>query len=440
MHSNNYDDNLTPTVKLSNTYCDIILFIQRNIITEIKEALKTNPVVLLNGARQTGKSTLVQWIANNYNYDYVTLDDFTVLNAVNQDPIGYLSAFNKSLIIDEAQRIPQLFLAIKQLVDRNRQPGQFLLTGSANIFMIPKISESLAGRMEIITLWPFSCDELLQKKSTFIDDLFLNKLPKVNDDKLSSHTIITMMTNGGYPEIQKIASTKRKNAWFNAYITTILQRDINDISRIEGIQELPRLLSLVAARSGSLANMSNLSQDTGLVMMTLKRYLNLLEATFLIKRLPAWYKNIGKRLIKTPKIYINDTGLLSYLMGLDQERLLSDPQLNGRCLENFVMQELHKQATWSETLPQILYYRSASGREIDFLLENRAGYLVGIEVKGSSTVNSSDFKGLLEIKERMGKYFLKGIILYTGQNTVAFADNLYAVPLSVLWLTTPATN
>jgi len=410
------------------------MYIPRHITAEILDALSASPAVLLNGARQTGKSTLVKEIAKQSSFEYVTLDDFTTLNAVSLDPVGYLTAMKKPIIIDEIQRIPELFLAIKQLVDKDRQPGQFLLTGSANIFMLPKLSESLAGRVEIITLWPFSCDELIQKKATFIDHLFSDQFSLIHDHDFSRQELIEKMIRGGYPEIRKLTTERRRIAWFNSYITTILQRDVTDISKIEGVKELPRLLSLIANQSGALVNISSLARDVGLVMMTLKRYLALLEAIFFVKQLPAWFKNIGKRLIKSPKLYLSDTGLLSYLMGLGQNRLETDPKFIGQLLESYVMQELFKQATWSETLPNIFYYRSVSGREVDFILETRSGHIVGIEVKASTTVNSSDFDGLMEIKSLLGKKFVRGIVMYTGNNTVPFGENLYAVPVSSLWL------
>lgn len=412
------------------------MYIPRNITLEILDSLTTSPAVLLNGARQTGKSTLVQWIAKQHEFEYITLDDFTTLNAVSRDPVGFLSAIKRPLIIDEVQRVPHLFLAIKQLIDKNRQPGQFLLTGSANVFVLPKLSESLAGRMEIISLWPFSCDELIQKKSLFLDHLFTDQFSLLHDHGFSRQELVEKMMRGGYPEIQKLSTEKRRIAWFNSYITTILQRDVTEISKIEGVLELPRLLSLIASQSGALVNMSSLSRDAGLVMMTLKRYLALLEAIFFVIRLNAWFKNIGKRLIKTPKLYLTDTGLLSYLIGINQNRLDTDPKFMGQLLESYVMQELFKQATWSETLPRIFYYRSVTGREVDFILETRAGHVVGIEVKASATVNSSDFDGLIEIKNLLGKKFVRGIVLYTGHNTVPFGENLFAVPISALWLKT----
>jgi predicted AAA+ superfamily ATPase len=234
--------------------------------------------------------------------------------------------------------------------------------------------------------------------------------------------------------VQNLTTDKRRNAWFSAYITTILQRDVQDIAQIAGLHELPRLLSLIAAQSGALLNLSSLARDAGLVLMTLKRYVTVLEAAFLIIRLPAWFRNIGKRLIKAPKIYLTDTGLFSYLTGIDAKRLQTDPRLIGQLTESCVMQELVKQVSWSEMRPNIFYCRSAAGREIDFILENRSGQIVAIEVKASAQVTSTDFKALQELKELLGPQFVRGIVLYAGESTVPFGDDLLAVPLSAFWL------
>ncbi len=409
-------------------------FIPRNISAEIFDALDTSPVLLLNGARQTGKSTLAHWIAKQREFDYITLDDFTVLNAVAEDPVGFMASFERPLIIDEVQKAPPLFVTIKQLVDRDRRPGRFLLTGSANIFMLPKLSESLAGRVRIITLWPFSCDELRRTHNRFIDALFARRFPRVDGEDFSRAEWIAMMLNGGYPEVQNLPTQKHRRDWFSAYITTILQRDVKDIAQIAGLHELPRLLSLIAAQNGSLLNLSSLARDAGLVLMTLKRYVTVLEAAFLIKRVPAWFRNIGKRLIKAPKIYLTDTGLFSYLTGADAQRIQTDSRLLGQLTESWVMQELMKQASWSATRPDIYTYRSAAGQEIDFILENRSGQIVALEVKASAQVTSSDFKSLSDLKERVGPQFVRGVILYAGERTVPFGPDLLAVPLSAFWL------
>jgi uncharacterized protein len=411
--------------------------IDRLIYNRLKNSLETFPIVLLNGARQTGKSTLVQHIARLLDFTYITLDDYTALEAITRDPFGFLAAADGPLVVDEIQRAPKAFLAFKQLVDQDRKNGKFLLTGSANVLLLPQLADSLAGRMDVLTLWPFSCDEIKENKTNYIDNIFSKSYSSVNDPNLSHEEIIAFIVNGGYPEIQKIQTRKNKNSWFYSYITTILQRDIKDISNIEGIQEMPRLLRLLASRSGSLLNMSDISRDIGLALMTLKRYMSLLEATFIVKRLPSWYVNMGKRLVKMPKIYLTDSGLLSHILNINEERLRWDSQLMGQLLENFVMQELHKQATWSDILPEIYYYRSVAGKEVDFCLENKAGKIVGIEVKAASTVNSKDIKGLLELQDGLKARFLRGIVLYTGTKYIPLGKNLYAVPISSLCIKQP---
>ncbi len=408
-------------------------YISRHIQTQLLEALSTSPVVLIHGARQTGKSTLAQRIAEEKGMDYLTLDDFTILGAVQQDAVGFLQRFDRPLIIDEIQKAPQLFSAIKLLVDRKRTPGRYLLTGSADVLLLPKLSESLAGRMEIITLRPFSCDELHNFKSGWIDQAFDGAIAIGREYPLSRLPLIESIINGGYPEVQNLDSASRRQAWFHSYIETILQRDIRDIAQINGLYDLHRLLSIAAARSGSVLNMSSLARDTGLVLMTLKRYLAILETAFMIQRIPAWFRNIGKRLVKAPKLYLNDTGLLAHLTGCSSERLQNDPQLLGPLFESFVIQELMKQASWSLTKPAFHYYRSFDGQEIDLVLENRTGEIVGIEIKASSTVGADHFKVMRELKHVMDHKFVHGIILYLGDKVVPFGDRLTALPVCTLW-------
>ena len=408
-------------------------FIPRNIEENLRDALKYRPVVLLNGARQTGKSTLVKFLSRNSSIQYYTLDDFTILSSVNNDPEGFISGLHGPVIIDEVQRIPKLFVAIKRQVDRNREPGQFLLTGSANILLLPNLSESLTGRMEIQTLWPFSNDEILRTKSLFIDHLFSGEIPSIINKELNREQLIDKILVGGYPEVQTISSLKRRQRWFRSYVTTIIQREIRDLSKIEGLFEIPRLLSILASQSASILNISNLNRKTGISNTTMKRYLGLLQAVFLIQLVPAWYRNIGKRLIKSPKLYINDTGLLSHLLGLDRHQLLNYPDNLGPILENYVMNELVKQSTWCDTEPKLFYYRTANGREVDFVLENNQGKIVGIEVKSSNSVDTNDFRGLKDLSETAGDQFVNGVVLYLGENVIPFGEKYFALPIDALW-------
>lgn len=409
-------------------------FIPRHAAGRIDEALEDRPVVLLNGARQTGKSTLIKWICERKNVPYKTLDDLTILSSAKNDPAGFLSGIQCPVAIDEVQRVPEIFLAIKAVVDRKRMPGSFILTGSANAMVLPKISESLVGRIEIISLWPLSRGEMNGHKEKFIDAVFADTLSPFEDMRFDRIEFLKQWLIGGYPEVQRVRSSRRRTAWFQSYITTLLQRDVKDLSNIEGISELPRLLSMIAARSGALLNMSDLSRGLGLSNMTLKRYIALLQAVFVVHLLPPWSANIGKRLIKTPKAYLNDTGLLSFLLGADLGRLKGDPNMTGAILESMVMQELSKQRTWNDTAVSLFYYRTASGKEVDFILETLDGRIAGIEVKAASTVRTGDLKGLRDLAESAGQRFQRGVILYLGNRTVPFSKNIHAVPMPALWM------
>ena len=407
----------------------------RNLTKNITDALGDTPVVLLNGARQTGKSTLVQWICNNQHpAQYATLDDVSVLSAAQTDPAGFLAGFSGPLVIDEIQRVPELFLALKAQVDKDRSPGRFLLTGSANVLVLPKLADTLTRRMEILSLWPFSQGEIQSHQETFVDAIFSPECPQPQKVAEARDSLFQSILSGGFPEVIQRTTEARRKAWFNAYIATILQRDIRDLSRIEGLASIPRLLSLLAIRSGHLLNFSEISRTSGLPQATLKRYMALLEATFLIKLLPPWSANLSKRLVKSPKIFITDTGLLGYLIGMDKNRLSSEPELAGPLLENFVVMELLKQISWSQTQPQMFHFRTqVGGKEVDIVLEDAAGRIVGIEIKAAHTVKAGDLSGLKLLAKETKDRFVRGIVLYTGSQFVPFGNNLTAMPISTLW-------
>jgi predicted AAA+ superfamily ATPase len=407
----------------------------RYLTQNILDALGDTPVVLLNGARQTGKSTLVQWICKyRHPARYVTLDDASVLSAAKADPAGFLAGFSGPLVIDEIQRVPELFLALKAQVDKDRTPGRFLMTGSANVLVLPKLADTLTGRMEILSLWPLSQGEIQSHAETFVDAVFSPECHQSKGATEQRDSLFQVILTGGFPEVIQRTSEARRKAWFNAYITTILQRDIRDLSRIEGLATIPRLLSLLAVRSGHLLNFSEISRTSGLPQATLKRYMALLEATFLIKLLPPWSANLSKRLVKSPKIFVMDTGLLSYLIGMDKNRFIAEPELAGPLLENFVIMELTKQISWSQTRPQMFHFRTqVGGKEVDIVLEDAAGRIVGIEVKAAHTVKAGDLAGLKLLAEETQDRFVRGIVLYTGSQFVPFGNNIMAVPVSTLW-------
>ncbi len=408
--------------------------IKRYLTTRLLEALADTPVVLLNGPRQSGKSTLVQEVASHkHPAHYLTLDDATTLAGARSDPQGFLAGFEGPTVIDEIQRAPELFLAIKAQVDRDRRPGRFLLTGSADVLLLPHLAESLAGRMEILTLWPFSQGEIEKKQEDFIDSVFSRTIPRKQYPRLKGSDMIQKMLKGGYPEILGRQTESRQAAWFGSYITTILQRDVRDITHIEGLTALPRLLALLAARAASLVNFSEISRTSTIPQSTLKRYMTILETTFLLQTLPAWSGNLSKRLVKAQKLVIGDTGLMTYLLGLNEDRLLHDPVLAGHVLENFVIMELKKQLSWNRTKAQLFHFRTQTGQEVDIVLEDLSGRVIGIEVKSSASVAADDFKGLRLLHETVGKRFVRGIVLYAGSEFIPFGPELQALPVSALW-------
>jgi predicted AAA+ superfamily ATPase len=389
-----------------------------------------NPVVLLNGARQTGKTTLAQELESGP--QYFTLDDAATLAVAASDPTGFIRNLTGTIVIDEIQKAPDLFPAIKLSVDKDRRPGHFLLTGSANVMTLPRVSESLAGRMEIIPLFPFSAGELAGNREGFVKRLFDGTIAKVkpgpaNDD------LAARLVRGGFPEAIQRTDDDRRGAWFASYISTILQRDVRDLARVDGLNSLPNLLKLLAARTSGLLNLADVGRDAGLPHTTLTRYLAMLETVFLVHRLPAWSPNLGKRLVKAAKLHLVDTGLACHLIGADARRLNDDRSLLGRMLETFVVGELRKQLSWVDPRTALYHYRTAAGSEVDVVLEKADGSVAGVEVKASATVGTSDFAALQELRDQLGKKFLSGIVLYTGDRIIPFGEKLWLAPLPTLW-------
>lgn len=407
---------------------------RRNLTPQILAALRDTPVVYLQGPRQSGKSTLAQALREDgYEAEYFTLDDAATLAAARSDPDGFVNGLPERVILDEVQRVLELFRAIKRSVDSKRKPGRFLLTGSAQALVLPELSESLAGRMEVLTLWPFSQGEMAGRKEGFVDACFAREFQPGKFTDTSWPSLAARITTGGYPEVLTRTDAARRRAWFSSYITTILERDVRDLANVTGLRDLPRLLRLAASRAMGLLNFADLSRDAAMPQTTLQRYWALFEAIFLVRSLPPWHANLGLRLVKTPKVLLGDTGLLCHLLGLDVARLQSDDLMTGAALECFVAGELAKQIAWSETCPSLFHYRTHTQQEVDFVSEDARGRLVGIEVKKTASPTSGDFKGLRHLADQTGKRFLRGILLYTGSTSVAFAPNLHAVPVSALW-------
>ncbi len=408
--------------------------IDRKLTPFVAEALQDTPVVLLLGARQVGKSTLAKTLLDDPGKGhYLTLDDPAVRRAAELDPAGFVSRHQGLTILDEIQLAPELFRAIKAAVDEDRRPGRFLLTGSANVLVLPRISESLAGRMEILTLDGISQSEVRGTPDNLVDRLFSGRPLEPQRLEMNRETLVKAILEGGFPEAREREPGRRRSQWFESYIQTMLQRDIRDISHIEGLTQLPRILELLSVRSASLLNVSEVSRSLGIPVNTLRRYLTLLEAVFLIETVPAWSGSLGKRLVKAPKLMLRDTGLLAHLMGVDAERLLGRPDLLGGPLETFVAGELRKLLGWASSRARIHHYRTLPGEEVDLLLERADGQVVGVEVKASGSLQARDFKGLKALAESLGAAFHGGVVLYTGQEVLPFGVNIWAVPVSALW-------
>lgn len=414
--------------------------IRRHLTPAIETALADTPVVLLQGPRQSGKSTLVQSLADHVGSPrpYVTLDDATELAAARRDPEAFIAAHER-VTIDEVQRAPELFPAIKRFVDRDRRPGRFLLTGSANILLLPKLSESLAGRMEILMLSPLSQRECEKHEGSIVDDWFAGE--DANDAKSRSsrrrvNDLWPRVLAGGFPEARE-RTAQRRSAWFASFVSTLLQRDVREFASLDALTAMPRLLSLLASRVGGLVNIAELGRSLQIPHTTLTRYLTMLEALFLLRPLPAWSTNLGKRLVKSSKLFLVDSGLVAHLRGADAGRLKDDGLLRGALLENFVVQEITAQASWSAAQPSIFHYRTPQNREVDLVLERANGEIVGVEVKSAASVQDSDFDGLRSLEADAKKRFVHGIVLYAGESAVQFGKRMSAVPVDALWNSQP---
>ena len=407
---------------------------QRNITSKILKALADTPVVFIRGARQTGKSTLVKKIArDHYPAQYITLDNAAALSSALSDPAGFLAGLEKQVIIDEVQRAPELLLAIKEDVDRNRTPGRYLLTGSANVLAMPRVADALTGRVEILTLWPLSQGELIGRKENFTDMVFSPDMARCTAFGAECPEIADVIVAGGYPEPLQRSDIERRAAWFDSYIMTLIDRNMKDLSHLHDISSVPRLLKLLAARAGTLFNQSELSRSTGIANTTLSRYIIMLETLFLVHMRPSWSVNIGKRIVKSPKTFFIDTGLACHLTGITNRRLSDDHGAAGNIFENFVVSELLKQASWSSQPVALYHFRSQTGQEVDIVLENSAGDIVGVEVKYSATPTAKHFNGLKLLQDRLGARFIRGILLYTGHDHIPFGPKLSALPVSSLW-------
>jgi hypothetical protein len=406
----------------------------RFLTPRVREALADTPVVLLHGPRQSGKSTLAKAVGKQRAYRYYSFDDDVTRTAAEADPIGFVAQLPGRSILDEVQRVPALFTALKSAVDRRRTPGRFLLTGSANVLLVPKLADSLAGRLGILRLHPLAQSEITGTKSRFLDCLFGRNFPTAMWERLGAG-LGERIAAGGYPAALARKTPRRRAAWYRDYVETQIQRDVRDLAQIRELDALPRLMTMTAAQTARLVNISDLAAPFQLSRQTVHDYVTLLEQVFLVDRLPPWHTNRLSRLVKTPKLHIGDTGLACSLLGLNGRDLETDREKLGPLLESFVYQEMKKQASWRDTPIAFHHFRDRDGVEVDLVLEQGAGMVAGVEVKAGATVRVSDFRGLRKLREAAGNRFTAGVVLYDGATSASFGDGMFAVPIRALWET-----
>jgi uncharacterized protein len=392
------------------------------------------PVIMLVGPRQSGKTTLTKKIGQEKGMTYATFDDLNALIGVQMDPIGYLNQLSKPLILDEVQRAPEIMLPIKVDVDNNRDPGRYILTGSANPLLVPKLGDALTGRMTLCNLWPLSQGEILRVKEKFMEYLFSDELLPAEFPPFDQEELIIKLFQGGFPALHAASSDEERRVWCNDYLSLSLQKDINELSKIEGLAHLPALMYGLAARVGSTLNVEELSRIAKTASTSIRRYIQLLENLFLLYRLSSWSKNIDKHLTKAPKIHFSDTALLLHILNFNHNQLRSNLNILGHVVENFIVMECVKQASWSRHNPKLYHFRQEKekGTEVDLVIESE-GKVVGIEIKLSSVVRQDDTNGLNALRANAGHLFHKGIILYMGHRVLPLGQNMLAMPISALW-------
>ena len=401
----------------------------RLVEQRVADAMSDTRVVLIVGPRQSGKTTLAKKMAND-SMAYYTLDNATTLEAARQDPVGFVRRIDRA-IIDEIQRAPELLLAIKESVDTDQRPGRFLLTGSANLMTLPRVADSLAGRMEVVRLLPLAQSEIRTAGGSFLRNAFRNEAK--GGELIVGDDLMAAVLAGGYPEALSRKTMSRREDWYEGYTQAIIQRDVRDVTQIEQIAQMPRLLRILAEHSGQLVNYSGIGAAIGMNHVTTQKYVGVFESLFLARTVQPWFSNKLKRLAKTPKIHFLDSGLLASLRGLSLDRLRDDRGQFGALLETFVFGEVLKLASAADTKFEFSHFRDKQQNEVDIVIEDRRGGIVGIEIKAAATVTNSDFSGLRILADASGERFVSGMVLYDHDKVIPFGERLSAVPISALW-------
>lgn len=398
----------------------------------IKTARKERRVLLLGGPRQCGKTTLVKQLATK-TVEYRTLDDETFKGAAESDPKSFVEHEQDMLIIDEIQHVPTLLPAIKKVVDTNKKPGQFLLTGSANIQAIPSTNESLAGRVANIRLRTLSEGEIKETNPQFLEKAFKQGFKQQSWNNYDREAILEIAFRGGFPEIIK-SNTRSRRRWHRDYIRALLERDLKEIAKIHRHDAMRELVNTLAAWSSKYMDIAAIGGNLAIRRPTLESYINTLETLYLVERVHPWTKTDYARVGKQKKLFMTDTGLMTSILRWNIEQVRNDPDRSGKLVESFVFNELATLIDIGDGEYEIYHYRDRERREIDFIIERDDGAILGVEVKASATATKDDFKHLKWFGDKIakGRLFI-GIVLYSGESALSFGDNLWAVPFGAMW-------
>ena len=413
----------------------IVVMYARRLRPLILEAVDHARILFVAGARQVGKTTLVGEITDErgpYPMTAYTLDDKPTREAAIADPAGFVAGLGGSAFIDEIHRAPDLLLELKKAVDADTTPGRFLITGSANILANKRVLDALPGRIDRLDLWPLSRSEIEGGQANLVDELLAGRAPQVTGAPVGPDAYAGYIAEGGYPEARLRPGGRVRNRWFRDYIAGAVERDVRELADLRRADEVGQLLRLLASQSANLLSYRKIGDQMQMADKTVKEYVVLLEQMFLVRRLPGWRPGLGAREVAKPKAYICDPGLLTYLLGADEDRIRRDDQVKGTACETFVCAELLKHASWAEQDVGLFHYQRER-EDVDFIIENRAGEIAAIEVKAAATLTHSDWRWLEQLRDACGASFKAGVIVHAGAQTVPLGDRLWAVPYAALW-------
>jgi predicted AAA+ superfamily ATPase len=408
--------------------------VPRHAGARVAEALADTRIVTVEGPRQAGKSTLCTDIARAHGMRAVTLDDADVRRAANDDPAGFVAGLGERAFIDELQRAPDLVLALKAAVDRDTRPGRFLVSGSANLLLAPRIGDSLAGRVERVPLRPFTQAEIARVGvPSWLDGLWEGgEAPDIESEAVGGAAHAKRILAGGFPAVLARRPPRRR-AWLSDYLGALVARDVPDLVSVRRPDLLPVLLRHLAASSGSLVSLRPIAQALAVDEKTVRAYVRLLELLYLVVAIPAWTAGIAGRAVRAQRLYIEDSALLAHLLDADATRVAGDPAVTGRAYETFVTMELARLLPYTQAEPRMYHWRSRHGEEVDVVLEDRRGRVVAIEIKAGATVGREDVRWLNRFRSLVGERFVAGLVLCTARRTAPLGERIWAVPIEGLW-------